>query len=133
MSETSSELDGMAALSEGVAAQRWPHCMAATEWVKQWMALKKPDTADDEGAMLSWFANAIMAGHDTASMNAAKELAAQSARILQLEQALKEAKRQNGHREDCDSLCGNKCDCGADALDDKIDALLHPANTETRE
>jgi len=35
-------------------------------WVKEWMETinKNPDIPKDEGAMIAWFANAIMAGYD---------------------------------------------------------------------
>jgi hypothetical protein len=37
-------------------------------WVKEWLRTIKeyPDIPTDEGAMLGWFANAIMAGYDYA-------------------------------------------------------------------
>lgn len=62
------ELDGMLALAEGVAKQRWPHTMDARVWAKEWLETlaENPDIATDEGAMIGWFANAIMAGYDTA-------------------------------------------------------------------
>lgn len=63
------ELDGMAAVAQGVAEQRWPHTMDAEVWVKEWMKTIRefpPGYEKDEGFMLCWFANAIMAGYDTA-------------------------------------------------------------------
>ncbi len=41
---------------------------SAEVWVDEWMKTikKKPSIPTDEGTMLSWFANAIMAGYDHA-------------------------------------------------------------------
>lgn len=62
------ELPGMLALGEGVREQRWPHTMDARVWTQEWLNRVKenPSIAMDEGAMIGWFANAIMAGYDTA-------------------------------------------------------------------
>lgn len=62
------DLPGMLALAEGVAKQRWPHTMDAQVWTQEWLktVADKPDIATDEGTMIAWFANAIMAGYDTA-------------------------------------------------------------------
>jgi hypothetical protein len=40
----------------------------AMVWVKEWMRITKenPSIPTDEDTMLGWFANAIMAGYDTA-------------------------------------------------------------------
>jgi hypothetical protein len=57
------ELPGMLALAKGVAEQRWPHTMDAAVWAAEFVKL---NPGADEGLMLSWFANAIMAGYDTA-------------------------------------------------------------------
>lgn len=59
------ELDGMAALADGVRHQRWPHTMDATVWADEFIR-QFPDM--DRGMMITWFANAIMAGYDTACM-----------------------------------------------------------------
>lgn len=63
-----SEVDGMCALVAAIREQKWPQTMSALEWTNQWMERikKDPSIATDEGAMLGWFANAIMAGFDTA-------------------------------------------------------------------
>lgn len=63
------ELDGIAALAAGVAAQKFPHTVDARVWVEEWLKSygKDGSIAADEGCMLGWFANAIMAGYDTAS------------------------------------------------------------------
>lgn len=65
-----SELPGMLALQLAVAEQKWPHTMDARVWTEEWMKTIKehPGIPTDEGAMIGWFANAIMAGYDTASM-----------------------------------------------------------------
>ena len=64
------ELPGMLALKIGVAKQRWPHTVDARIWAREWAKAiaKHPEIPTDQGAMLGWFANAIMAGYDTASM-----------------------------------------------------------------
>ena len=61
------DLPGMLALAKGIAEQRWPHTMDAREWAKKWVEQIKltPDIVRDEGTMIAWFANAIMAGYDT--------------------------------------------------------------------
>ena len=45
-------------------------------WVQEWMRIIKdhPNIPYDEGAMIGWFANAIMAGYDTAKREDEKEL-----------------------------------------------------------
>jgi hypothetical protein len=69
------ELPGILALAEGVAKQRWPHTVDAQVWVKEWLKTigKHPDIPTDEGSMIGWFANAIMAGYDTAQYRAKKK------------------------------------------------------------
>lgn len=43
-------------------------CIDARIWATEWLKTIKdnPSIPYDEGAMISWFANAIMAGHDAA-------------------------------------------------------------------
>ncbi len=64
------ELPGMLAVAKGVAEQRWPHTMDAKVWAEEFIkALRGHPVGGicvDEGAMIGWFANAIMAGYDTA-------------------------------------------------------------------
>lgn len=62
------EPDGMVALAIGVAEQRWPHTMDAEVWADEWLKQleKTPWMASNRESMIGWFANAIMAGHDTA-------------------------------------------------------------------
>lgn len=57
------ELDGMAAVVDGVAKQVWPHTMDAQVWAEKFC---EQFPGVDKGVMLGWFANAIMAGYDTA-------------------------------------------------------------------
>ena len=66
--DQNSEMPGMLGILEGVAGQRWPHSIDARIWTREWLKTIKdnPDIATDEGAMIGWFANAIMAGYDTA-------------------------------------------------------------------
>ena len=74
MEQNKVELPGMLALSEGVAEQRWPHTMDAQVWAREWIKTIKdhPNIATDEETMLGWFANAIMAGYDTACLRKVK-------------------------------------------------------------
>lgn len=62
------ELPGMLALAKGVAEQTWPHTMDAQVWAREWLKTlaENPGIATDEATMIGWFANAIMAGYDTA-------------------------------------------------------------------
>ena len=78
------EIDGSLALAAGVLNQEWPHTIDAQAWVKKWMEHIKenPAIATDEGCMLGWFANAIMAGHDTALMRAARDANDQEIRVF---------------------------------------------------
>ena len=69
------DLPGMLAVAKGVAEQKWPHTMDAREWVREWLSAVRdhPEIAMDEDAMLGWFANAIMAGYDTANSRRKEE------------------------------------------------------------
>ena len=68
------DLPGMLALAEGVATQKWPHTVDAKVWATEWMRRiqKNPAIATDKDCMLGWFANAIMAGYDTAQARGTK-------------------------------------------------------------
>ena len=57
--------------------------MDAEIWVKEWMKTikKHPEIPTDEGTMLGWFANAIMAGYDAAKR---KEVNLAKSRLHQL-------------------------------------------------
>lgn len=46
----------------------------ATIWAREWLKTirKHPKVPTDEGTMIGWFANAIMAGHDAAMREAEK-------------------------------------------------------------
>ena len=70
MTDQKQELPGMLALAEGVKAGEWPHTMDAQVWARKWLEItaEKPEIATDEGTMIGWFANAIMAGYDTAML-----------------------------------------------------------------
>jgi hypothetical protein len=63
------DLPGMLALAKGVAEQRFPHTMDAQIWAAEFVKL---NPGADEGNMIGWFANAIMAGYDTAQHRAAR-------------------------------------------------------------
>ena len=43
---------------------------AAQVWARKWLEITKdkPGAATDEGAMIGWFATAIMAGYDSAML-----------------------------------------------------------------
>ena len=71
---TETELPGMLVLAESVANQKWPHTVDARVWAKEWIAHIKanPSIATDEDCMIGWFANAIMAGYDTAQQRGVK-------------------------------------------------------------
>lgn len=60
-----SDLDGMAALTDAVHKGDWPHTMDARVWAQQFTEHFK-DKPYDEGDLIAWFANAIMAGYDAA-------------------------------------------------------------------
>ena len=68
-SSRNDELPGMLAVAKGVAEQTLPHTMDAAVWAAEYVKL---NPGADEGLMLSWFANAIMAGYDTAQARAAR-------------------------------------------------------------
>ena len=65
------ELPGALALTLAVQKGEWPHTMDAQAWATAWMLQLKetPEIYKDEGAMIGWFANAIMAGYDSALKN----------------------------------------------------------------
>ena len=62
------ELPGMFALQRAIKEQRWPHCVDARIWADEWAKTiaEHPKIPTDRDAMIGWFANAIMAGYDTA-------------------------------------------------------------------
>ena len=64
------DLPGGLALALAVQKGEWPHTMDAQTWATAWMLQLKetPEIYKDEGAMICWFANAIMAGYDTAML-----------------------------------------------------------------
>jgi len=68
----------------GGDGKAWPQTMDAVVWAKEFVetATRIPSIATDEGTMIGWFANAIMAGYDEAQRrchqppNAPRELPA---------------------------------------------------------
>ena len=72
MSNKNQELPGMLELENAVRNGIWPHTIDARAWVDKWLEIikNKPEIATDYGTMLSWFANAIMAGYDAAIFGA---------------------------------------------------------------
>lgn len=62
------DLPGMLALQQGVTEQVWPHTIDARVWAVKFNEQFPAVSVDDA---LGWFANAIMAGYDTALMRAA--------------------------------------------------------------
>ena len=70
------EPDGMVALAIAVKEGKWPHTMDASVWAQEFCKKFPKDLAQqgwwpDESDMIGWFANAIMAGYDTAMQRAA--------------------------------------------------------------
>lgn len=70
------DLPGMLALQIAVKKGEFPHTMDAHVWAKKWMETiqEHPDIPTDEGTMIGWFANAIMAGWDAATTNTQADL-----------------------------------------------------------
>ncbi len=65
------EKDGMAAVNQGVADQKFPHCIDAMVWADEYC---QTFSGTDKMTMVGWFANAIMAGYDTAGMRCSGEI-----------------------------------------------------------
>lgn len=59
------EPDGMVALAIAVNKGEWPHTLDARVWAVKFNERFPSVSVDDA---LGWFANAIMAGYDTAMM-----------------------------------------------------------------
>lgn len=74
MQHQNEEVPGMLALAQGVAEQRWPHTIDAAIWADEWAKTiaAHPEIPTDKDTMIGWFANAIMAGYDTASFRSGK-------------------------------------------------------------
>ena len=72
----------MMELAGAVQAGEWPHTMDAQVWVRQWKEAlaENPNIASDDATMIGWFANAIMAGYDTAMMKSNDKLATRGPR-----------------------------------------------------
>lgn len=68
------ELPGMLALANAVGAGKWPHTMDACVWADEWLkaVAVNPEIATDKSTLIGWFANAIMAGYDTATIGIKK-------------------------------------------------------------
>lgn len=67
------DMPGMLAVCEGVKKQKFPHTVDAKVWAEEfyrcgWRVWKEPGGVEPDviGLMTGWFANAIMAGFDTA-------------------------------------------------------------------
>lgn len=63
-SDNEQDLPGMLAVAKATAEKVWPHTTDAQVWATEFKK-RFPDV--DEGTMIGWFANAIMAGHDAAT------------------------------------------------------------------
>ena len=63
------DLPGELELAYAISRGKWPHTMDAEVWAEEFMKRFKGKFPDD-GTMIAWFANAIMAGYDTAMMRA---------------------------------------------------------------
>ena len=57
------DLDGIAKLTDQALKQAWPHTMDAMVWAEEFC---KQYPGFDKQEAVGWFANAIMAGYDTA-------------------------------------------------------------------
>ena len=68
------ELPGALALALAVQAGKWPHTMDAQVWAEKFAnaVVAEPSLTADRGTMIGWFANAIMAGYDTAMLRVLK-------------------------------------------------------------
>lgn len=68
MSEQTDDLPGSLALAIAVQKGEWPHTMEARVWAKKFneTLVEKGEQPWDEGWLIGWFANAIMAGYDHA-------------------------------------------------------------------
>ena len=86
----SDESPGMLALQAGVLKQVLPHTIDAREWAKEFnaTACKLGYQVMDEGWLVAWFANAIMAGYDTATMRLAADNAALRLKVQEYNSAL---------------------------------------------
>ena len=74
MSEAKQDLPGGLALHLAVERGEWPHTLDASVWAERFAeaVAADPTMASDRGTMIAWFANAIMAGYDTAMLRARK-------------------------------------------------------------
>lgn len=63
------DLPGMLAVQKATAEKQWPHTDDAQEWARRWAEQfgTNPAMAADEGTMIAWFANALVAGKDAAA------------------------------------------------------------------
>lgn len=70
------ELPGMLALQQGVEQQVWPHTVDARLWAEKYneSLVEQGLQPMDPAMLVGWFANAIMAGYDTASLRIAHAL-----------------------------------------------------------
>lgn len=90
--EDNEELPGMLELAKAIAEQRWPQSIDAETWADEWLKTirEHPEVPTDKGAMIGWFANAIMAGYDTAQhrnaylITALQKLANEAASFLSM-------------------------------------------------
>lgn len=64
------ELPGELALARAVKEGKWPHTMDAQEWAREF-AKTFGRFVPDDGTLIGWFSNAIMAGYDTAMLRRA--------------------------------------------------------------
>lgn len=70
MQPTTPEPDGMLAYGIALNKGEWPHTMDAAKWADAFneTLVKLGHQPHDSGWLIAWFANAIMAGYDTAQM-----------------------------------------------------------------
>jgi len=69
------DMPGALALSLAVQSGKWPHTMDAQVWAEKFAeaVAADPTMTSDRGTMIGWFANAIMAGYDTAMIRLKKD------------------------------------------------------------
>jgi hypothetical protein len=67
----------------GVDGKRFPQTVDAVAWAKEWLRTVEvnPTIYRDEGTMIGWFANAIMAGYDEAQRRDKVKIAAAKAEL----------------------------------------------------
>ena len=124
-----SELDGMAAINQTVTTQQWPPTVDAMVWAEEYC---KTFPGAEKMTMVGWFANAIMAGFDTAGMRCSGEIQQLQAENAQLKADLAQCQkdlarcRQVSYRAGLEAAVNetDTCEGDIDFLKYKLDAKL---------